>query len=84
MSSSMQGGEPEVSVSSLDEERVVLLRTSDPGFYAGWTGAHQREWDKILPYTVTVVIQNNSDREVIAYAVAWHCIGNDGTVKTPI
>src|ERR1017187_8038566 len=63
---------PTIVVSSLDDQGVVLLTSSHPSFAAAWQHGRAKGLDVVLPYTV--VINNNSSREVIAYAVMWTCI----------
>jgi hypothetical protein len=70
---------PVVSVSSLGSAGVILLPYRHPEFDRPFGTGRAAEYDPILPYTV--VIRNDTDREVIAYSVIWFCTGADGWVK---
>ena len=73
---------PRIKILSLDSDGVLLHGSSDPAFEAAFVRPRAREWDPILPYTV--VIQNKSGREIVAYTIGWRCTGRDGTTLTPV
>ncbi|MFN0102195.1 MAG: hypothetical protein ACKV2U_08905 [Bryobacteraceae bacterium] len=77
--SKMSGADPLVSVSSLEDEKIFLLRHTDANFDTAWKHGRAKEFDEILPYTVA--IWNQSDREIIAYVVTWDCTARDGSVS---
>jgi hypothetical protein len=61
----MSASDPHVTVLSLESEGVALIPWTHPGLESG----RAKEFDPILPYTV--VIQNNTEEEIIAYSVVW-------------
>jgi hypothetical protein len=54
---------------SLPSEKVILLASCDPGFDSAFSLGRAKEFDPLLPYTV--VIRNDSPREIVAYTVVW-------------
>src|SRR5438552_11168905 len=70
--------EPRITVSSLESEGVVLLSYGHPDFGRVFPEQEAPEYDALLPYTV--VIRNDTDREITAYSVVWYSTAPDGLV----
>jgi len=52
-------------------EGVLLFGSNRPEFELAFKHGRAKGYDPLLPYTV--VIQNNTDQEIIAYSVVWNC-----------
>ena len=70
--------EPRITVSSLESEGVVLLSYGHPNFGRVFPEQKAPEYDALLPYTV--IIWNDTDREITAYSVVWYSTAPDGLV----
>ena len=70
--------QPRVAVRSLEADGVLLLSSSDAGFLEAFRSPPRKEYAPILPYSV--VIQNRSGQEIIAYSVIWDRLDPEGRV----
>ncbi len=70
--------QPRAAVRSLESEDVVLLSSSDAGFLEAFKSPPRKEYAAILPYSV--IIQNRSGQEIIAYSVVWERLEPDRRV----
>jgi hypothetical protein len=64
----MSASNPLITISSLPAEGVILVGSSSPQFATAFKSTRAQGYDALLPYTV--VIQNNTDQEIVAYSVA--------------
>ena len=78
----MASSEPRVTVSSLESEGVILIDSGSPEFAAALKPGRLKQYDPILPFTV--VINNVSGQEIIAYSVVWTCKKEDGSVSRAV
>lgn len=69
---------PRLILHSLDSDGVILLGSHSKEFTAALNPARDRSTDILLPYTQ--LLQNNTDDNIIAYAIRWECKGIDGNV----
>ncbi len=71
LTSIMSASEPNIQISSLEEHGVFLLSSAHPLYSKAFQPGRAKGYDVLSPYTV--VIQNQSPQEVIAYTVLWDC-----------
>jgi hypothetical protein len=77
----MSAASPSVTILSLQKQGVVLLPSTHQDFVNRSSMTNRAPECGVLdPYTV--LIANQTDREIIAYTVLWHAISPEGKVTT--
>jgi hypothetical protein len=76
-----QAPKQRITISSLEQDGIVLLPPSHPDFEAAFEPGRAKEYDELIPYTV--VIKNNTDHAIIAYSVVWFCWDAGGRPAKP-
>lgn len=75
----MNGAEPDIKISTIRGSGIALLDHTVTEFQEAWPEGVAPELKMLLPYTV--VIKNNTDREVIAYLITWEYVDQQGTTQ---